>query len=45
MHLNYQYMEFDDLSTAPGVPGNILVVVPLEYINVCITYPLHTSNV
>ena len=47
MHLKYQYMymEFDDLSTAPGVPENILEVVPLEYINVCITYPLRTSNV
>ena len=30
MHLKYQYMEFDDLSTA-GVPGNNLEVVPLEY--------------
>ena len=34
MHLKYQYMymEFDDLSTAPGVPGNILEVNPLNTI-------------
>ena len=31
MYLKYQNMEFDDLSIAPGVPGNILEVVPLEY--------------
>ena len=44
MHLKYHYMEFDDVTTAPGVPGNILQVVPLEYHLEIETHPTMTTG-
>ena len=44
MYLKYQNMEFYDLSTAPGVTGNILEVVPLEYHLEKETHPSMTAG-